>query len=239
MNKTRGKTHPDAYPINPPEPPNNAWRILQITAEFVDGYERLHHVRPAVTVFGSARLDEQNIQYQAAVDIGKKLSDLGYAIITGGGPGIMEAANVGASMGKSLSIGLNIDLPLQEPPNSNQDISLRYRFFFTRKAMLTKHSMAYIFMPGGFGTIDELFDILTLIQTKKKKPLPIILYNSQHWEGLVSWMKSTLVEAGTISQNDMSLFYVVDTAKEVIDIISQFNEGSSNFSTKPQKIDFY
>ena len=198
-----------------------SWNILKITSELVDGYERLDNIAPAVSIFGSARLKENDKYYKSAHAIAKALSNKGFAVITGGGGGIMEAANKGAIEGLSPSIGLNISLPFEQTPNSHQDISLFYRYFFTRKAMFIKHSMAYIAMPGGFGTFDELFDIATLIQTKKKAPMPIILFGKSFWGGLMEWINSTLVESGVVNKSDAELLVLVDSIEEAVDIIEQ------------------
>ncbi len=216
MNKLRQTPHPDANGRTPYAEPKSTWKLFQIIAEFVDGFEYLDHIQPAVSIFGSARAKPGDDDYEKAIEIAKHLSDAGYAVITGGGPGIMNAANTGASMGKSLSIGLNIELPHEQHPNENQDISLRYRYFFTRKAMFIRHSIAYIVMPGGFGTLDELFSILTLIQTKKKRQFPIYLVDSNYWKGLMDWIKNTLMKEEKISPNDLSLLQIVDTPEEIL-----------------------
>lgn len=238
MNKTRGKIHTKAYPKITPTDVGQTWKIFQIIAEFVEGYERLAHVKPAISIFGSARLKPKNELYQAALDTAKTLSDAGFSIITGGGPGIMEAANRGASEGKSLSIGLNIDLPFEESANDSQDISLRYRFFFTRKTMFIKHSTAYICMPGGFGTIDEMFDILTLIQTKKKRLLPVYLFHRPFWSGLYDWMKDTLIENGTIDPKDMDLLTLVDSKEEILEHLNHHLKYVIDDIKKSEEADF-
>ena len=201
------------------------WNIMKITSELVEGYERLDNIAPAVSIFGSARLKENDKYYKSAHAIAKALSDKGFAVISGGGGGIMEAANKGATEGLSPSIGLNISLPFEQSPNQHQDISLFYRYFFTRKAMFIKHSMAYIAMPGGFGTFDELFDIATLIQTKKKATMPIILFGKSFWGGLLEWINTTLVESGVVSKCDTKMLVLVDSVDEVVKIIEQHHKN--------------
>ncbi|MGQ4002277.1 TIGR00730 family Rossman fold protein [Francisellaceae bacterium CB299] len=196
------------------------WNIMKITSELVEGYERLDKITPAISIFGSARIKSDNKYYKETEALAEKLSNHGFAIITGGGPGIMEAGNKGAYQGCSASIGLNITLPHEQQPNQYQDIDLLYRYFFTRKAMFIKHSMAYIVMPGGFGTLDELFDTTTLIQTKKKAQMPIILYGKDFWSGLMDWVKTTMLEFDVISHDDLKLLHLVDSADEAIEIIA-------------------
>ena len=213
------------------------WNIMKITSELVEGCERLDNLTPAISIFGSARLKLDNKYYKKTETLAKKLSNHGFTIITGGGPGIMEAGNKGASQGNSASVGLNITLPREQQPNSYQDISLIYRYFFTRKAMFIKHSMAYIVMPGGFGTLDELFDTATLIQTKKKAQMPIILYGKDFWCGLMGWIKTAMIDLGVISQDDLKLLHLVDTDEEVINIISNHYNNTYN-SAEHAKIVF-
>ncbi|MXB73256.1 TIGR00730 family Rossman fold protein, partial [Francisella tularensis] len=173
------------------------------------------------SIFGSARISKDDRYYKDTVELAKSLSDHGFAVITGGGPGIMEAGNKGAQQGSCSSIGLNITLPHEQRPNQYQDIFLIYRYFFTRKAMFIKHSMSYIIMPGGFGTLDELFDITTLIQTGKKVKMPIILYGKDFWGGLMEWIKTTLVGKGAISEEEVNLLTLVDSIDETIEIIAE------------------
>ncbi|PCI19171.1 MAG: TIGR00730 family Rossman fold protein [Piscirickettsiaceae bacterium] len=201
-----------------------AWKIFQIIAEFVDGFEQLSHVRPAISVYGSARLKEDHPDYQRAQAISLALSDAGFSVISGGGPGIMEAANKGAFEGASTSIGLNIQLPHEQQSNPYQDISLNFRHFFARKVMFVKYAAAYVVLPGGFGTLDELAEILTLVQTGKTRKIPIILINREFWNGLLDWFKGTLVTAGTISESDLELIQICETPDEVLDIIFDFYE---------------
>lgn len=195
------------------------WNILKISSELVEGYERLDNLTPAISIFGSARIKETNKYYKQTVDLAEMLSNHGFSIITGGGPGIMEAGNKGACSGSSKSVGLNITLPHEQLPNKYQDISLIYRYFFTRKAMFIKHSMAYVVMPGGFGTMDELFDISTLVQTGKKSHMPVILFGKDFWGGLMDWIKTTMIESEVIDENDLKILHLVDSIDETIEII--------------------
>jgi len=201
-----------------------AWKIFQIVAEFVEGFEQLSHVRPAVSVYGSARLKEDHPDYQRAEAISLALSDAGFAVISGGGPGIMEAANKGAFKGSSSSIGLNINLPHEQCTNPYQDISLNFRHFFARKVMFVKYASAYVVLPGGFGTLDELAEILTLVQTGKSRKIPIILVNKEFWSGLLDWFKDTLVANNTIAEGDLELMHICETPEEVLDVIFDFYE---------------
>lgn len=210
-----------------PPLPRESWKIFQIMAEFVEGFERLSSVEPAVSIFGSARFTPDNPYYQLAEEIARKLSDSGFAVISGGGPGIMEAANKGAFAGESPSIGLNISLPHEQTSNEYQDVSLMFKHFFARKVMFVKYASAYVVLPGGFGTLDELAESLTLAQTGKTRKIPIILVGSQFWAGLLDWFKqSLLLEAQCISPEDLDLFSVVDDADEVLKIIFAHYEQS-------------
>lgn len=196
-----------------------AWDIMKITSELVEGYERLDNITPAVSIFGSARLREGDKHYEVTKKLANRLSQEGFSVITGGGPGIMEAANQGAYEGNSISVGLNITLPHEQRANNYQDASLFYRYFFTRKAMFVKHSMAYVVMPGGFGTLDELFDITTLVQTKKKAYMPIILFGKDFWEGLLDWINTVMIDKGVINNEDRMLLHLVDDIDEACEII--------------------
>lgn len=200
---------------------SETWRVFRIQSELVEGFEALNEIGPAVTIFGSSRLAEGNKYYDAAVEVAKMLADDGFAIITGGGPGVMEGANRGAKKGKAPSIGLNIEIHTEQHPNKYQDLSLSFRYFFIRKLMFIKYAMAYIIFPGGFGTMDEMFEALTLAQTKKIENFPIILYGSEYWKGLIDWMKNTLVPNGTIGREDFALFSVVDSAEEIRFLINE------------------
>ncbi len=200
---------------------SETWRVFRIQSELVEGFETLHDLGPAVTIFGSARLPQENRYYEDALTLAKMLADDGFAIITGGGPGIMEGANKGAKKGKAHSVGLNIEIPSEQVPNRYQDVSLSFRYFFIRKLMFIKYAIAFIIFPGGFGTMDELFEALTLSQTKRIQSFPIILYGSEYWKGLIDWMKNTLVRNGTIAREDFALFSLVDTPEEVRFLINE------------------
>ena len=193
---------------------SEAWRVFRIQSELVDGIEKLAKLGNAVSIYGSARLREDSPYYQQAFELGRRLSLQNIAVITGGGPGIMEAANRGAMEGPGASVGLNITLPEEQVNNPYQDISLSFRYFFVRKFMFVKHAVGFVIFPGGFGTIDELFEALTLVQTNKVKPFPIVLVCKDYWEGLIDWMKKTMESSGCISKADRSLLHVVDTAEE-------------------------
>jgi len=200
---------------------SETWRVFRIQSELVEGFETLNDIGPAVTIFGSARLSAGHKYYDDAVAVARMLADDGFAIITGGGPGVMEGANRGAKKGKAPSIGLNIEIPMEQHPNKYQDISLSFRYFFIRKLMFIKYAMAYIIFPGGFGTVDEMFESLTLAQTKKIQNFPIILYGSEYWKGLIDWMTKTLVPNGTIGREDFALFSLVDTPEEIRFLINE------------------
>jgi uncharacterized protein (TIGR00730 family) len=196
-----------------------SWKIFQIMAEFVEGFERLAQIKPSVSIFGSARIVPDHPYYKQAEDIARALSDAGFAVVSGGGPGIMEAANKGAFAGKSPSVGLNIQLPHEQGTNTYQDISLQFRHFFTRKVMFVKYASAYVVLPGGFGTLDELAEILTLVQTGKTARIPIILVHSNFWEGLIDWFKHTLVSKGVIDPADLGLLKLLDQPDQVVNAI--------------------
>jgi hypothetical protein len=199
-----------------------SWKIFQIMAEFVNGYEQLASIKPSVSVFGSARIMPEHASYKKAETISRLLSDAGFSVVSGGGPGIMEAANKGAFAGKSASIGLNIELPREQRSNAYQDISLNFQHFFSRKVMFVKYASAYIVLPGGFGTLDEMAEILTLIQTGKSRKIPIILVESSFWSGLIDWFENTLMAQGTINKSDLDLIQVIDEPDEVVNAIFDF-----------------
>ena len=199
-----------------------SWKIFQIMAEFVDGFEHLARIKPSVSIFGSARTEPDHPHYLKAEKIARLLSDAGFSVVSGGGPGIMEAANKGAFAGKSSSIGLNIELPHEQNSNPYQNISLSFRHFFTRKVMFVKYAAAYIVCPGGFGTLDEMAEILTLIQTGKSRKIPIILVESEFWSGLLEWFKTSLVANGTIDESDLELIQVIDEPQQVVDAIFEY-----------------
>lgn len=203
-----------------------SWRILRIQGEFVEAIDALHKLPPAVTVFGSARLPEESPHYQTAVQCGGLLADAGFAVITGGGPGIMEAANKGAFENGGTSVGLNISLPKEQEANPYQTLELDFRYFFIRKVMFVKYAIGFVIFPGGFGTLDEFFESLTLIQTLKIKPFPVVLVGSDYWGSLVDWMRSSLAEQfETIGKDDLDLFSVVDDPKDAVEIIHDHFTG--------------
>ena len=207
-------------------------RMFRIMGELVQGFEEMSDVGKAVTIFGSARLGEDSEVYQKAVQLARDLAGCGYTIITGGGPGIMEAGNRGAFETEGRSVGLNITLPHEQSPNGYQTDSLNFKYFFTRKVMLVKYSTAFVVFPGGFGTIDELFEALTLIQTRKIKPFPVYLIGVEFWRGLLQWLQGTLLRMGVISEEDMHLFKVVDDISTIPDEIDLYyqteNHGGFN-----------
>ena len=204
---------------------DDSWALFKIMSEFVEGYESLRRIGPCVSIFGSARTDATEPQYlQAATDIAEKLTKKGFGIITGGGPGIMEAANKGAQKGSGPSVGLNIDLPFEQSSNPyiDPDKNLNFDYFFARKVMFVKYSQAFVVMPGGFGTLDELFEAITLVQTGKIDRFPIILYGAEFWEGLKNWVNTTLKGTGKISPNDTDLIRIANDADGVVEIIEDF-----------------
>lgn len=211
--------HPGMTPIDDSALSRESWKIFQIMAEFVEGFERLARISPSVSIFGSARFAPDHPYYKLTEDIARALSDAGFSVVSGGGPGIMEAANKGAFAGKSPSVGLNIQLPHEQLGNPYQDIRLSFRHFFSRKVMFVKYAAAYVVMPGGFGTLDELAEILTLVQTGKTRRIPIILVHSPFWNGLIDWFRDTLVAEKTISPEDMDLFQVLDQPQDVVNAI--------------------
>jgi uncharacterized protein (TIGR00730 family) len=195
------------------------WRVLRIQSEFVEGFGLLAELPRAVSVFGSARTPRDHPHYAAGVAIGAALAEAGYAVMTGGGPGAMEAANRGASEAGGLSVGLGIELPFEQDLNEWVDVGIAFRYFFVRKTMFVKYAQAFVILPGGFGTLDELFEALTLVQTRKVTRFPVILFGSAYWSGLVDWIRSTLAETGTINAADLELFTVTDDVAEVIAVI--------------------
>ena len=206
-----------------PPPPDfttqDPWRILRIQGELVEGFDALSKIGPAVAIFGSARLKNDNPYYQATIQIAELLATAGFAVISGGGPGIMEAANLGAFQTNGTSVGCGIQLPHEPVPNLYQTIALKFRYFFVRKLMFIKYAVAFVIMPGGFGTLDEFFEALTLVQTDKIDHFPIVLYGSTFWDGLKRWMQEQLLAAGCITEPDLRLFKVVDNPLEVSQII--------------------
>jgi hypothetical protein len=199
---------------------SDTWRVFRIMAELVEGFEALNNIGPAVTIFGSARLAPGSPYYNTCLKVAERLARDGFAVISGGGPGIMEAANKGAQNANGTSVGLNIELPMEQSPNVFQDIKVDFRYFFVRKLMFVKYAVGYVIFPGGFGTMDELFEALTLIQTKKIRGFPVVLVGSDYWKGLIDWMKQTMLVMGNISPEDIDLLHIVDEPDEVCDIIT-------------------
>ena len=200
----------------------DTWRIFRIMSEFVDGFEALSKIGKAVSIFGSARTKPENRHYKLAEEIAYHIAKAGYAIITGSGPGLMEAANKGAQRAKGYSIGLNIQLPREQKPNKFVDTVLSFRYFFVRKVMFVKYAKAFVILPGGFGTLDEFFEAITLIQTNRIPKFPVILFDSKYWKPLLEWLKTTVYSQGNISKEDMNLFVLADEPKEVALVIKRF-----------------
>jgi hypothetical protein len=198
------------------------WRVFRIMAEFVEGFEVLSKIEKAVSIFGSSRLKPDNKYYKLAEEIGYLLAKAGYAIITGSGPGLMEAANKGAKRAKGKSIGLNIQIPHEQRPNPYVDQLLDFRYFFVRKVLFVKYAKAFVIMPGGYGTLDEFSEALNLIQTERISRFPVILFGSEYWQGMVDWLKSTVFKKGNISQSDLDIFTVTDSPEEVVEIVKKF-----------------
>ncbi len=199
-----------------------AWRLFKIVGEFVEGTDTLHDIGPAVSIFGSARTSPEDPIYKKTEEIAELFAKNNFAVITGGGGGIMEAANKGAARANGVSIGLNILLPFEQTPNKYSNVNLNFKYFFIRKVMFVKYASAYIIMPGGFGTLDELFEAVTLIQTKRIKPLPVILVGSDYWSGLVDWIKLRLVEEKKISPDDIEIFQVLDHPEEILKAVQKY-----------------
>jgi hypothetical protein len=214
--------HADASLLTRPTDPDfihsEPWRALRILGEFVDGFDALARVGPAVSVFGSARIAEEDRHYGLARDVGRLLAERGYAVITGGGPGLMEAANRGAAEAGGMSVGCTIELPDEQAVNDYVSLAIAFRYFFVRKTMFVKYSEAYIVFPGGYGTMDELFESLTLIQTGKALSFPVVLCGTAHWAGLVRWVQARLLEDGLIEREDMDLFRMSDDPEEIVEM---------------------
>ena len=202
-----------------------AWRLLGIMAEFQMAADRLNGVRPAVSMFGSARVQSDHAYYETAKTIARKLSDAGFAVISGGGPGLMEAVNSGAHAGRAPAIGLNILLPHEQAGNEYKDISLNFRYFFARKMMFVRFASAYVVLPGGYGTLDELSECLTLVQTGKSRRIPIILVGGTYWQGLLAWLRDTVAAEGMIGEHDIGLMRVIDEPDAVVEAIFEFYES--------------
>jgi len=204
------------------------WRVFRIMAEFVEGFHALSNIGPAVSIFGSARTNKKHKGYKAAEKTAELLVNEGYAVITGAGPGIMEASNKGAKGIKGKSIGLNIDLPMEQKPNKHINHLINFHYFFCRKVMFVKYAGAFVIFPGGFGTLDELFESLTLIQTQRSEQFPVILYDNQFWSGLIDWIKKSVLKAKNIDREDLEMFRIVDTPEEVIEKINAFYAAKKN-----------
>ena len=198
-----------------------SWRMFRILSEFVDGVEMMSDIPPGVSIFGSARVPPDSPEYAAAEELGRLLAQAGFSVITGGGGGVMEAGNKGAAEAGGHSVGLNIELPFEQRPNPYANVRLNFRYFFVRKVVFVKYSVAYVVMPGGFGTLDELSEAITLIQTKRIRPFPVFLVGSDYWRGFVDWVNSTMLSAGKISPGDMDLFTVIDDPGQVVQLIKK------------------
>ena len=200
---------------------SESWRLFKILGEFVEGVEKLHDLGPAVTIFGSARIQEDSPYYKAAVDLARRLAENGFGVITGGGGGVMEAANRGAAEKNGNSVGLNIILPREQVPNPYANIQIEFDYFFVRKVMFIKYACAYVIMPGGFGTLDEFFEAVTLIQTDRIKPLPVVLFGTEYWSGLMEWIRERLLENKMISPQDLDIIYMTDDPEEIVKIVKR------------------
>ncbi|CAN5458743.1 TIGR00730 family Rossman fold protein [soil metagenome] len=226
-------TTEDEILLRSPEPSDvfkssDSWRVFRILGEFVGGFDSLATITRGVTVFGSARTGENNENYIAARETGRLLAEAGFEVITGGGPGIMEAANRGAFEAGKVSVGCNIELPFEQIPNPYQTKSLTFKYFFVRKTMFIKYSNAYVIFPGGYGTMDEVFEALTLIQTRKIRNFPIVLFNSQYWRGLLSWMTSTMLHDKNINAKDLGLIHLTDSQTDAVDFIIERHEENNH-----------
>lgn len=241
--------------VNPPHSPNvtqdeqllqapqasdfthtDTWRVFRIMGEFVEGFDELAHITRGVSLFGSARTAPDNPQYKAAQETAALLVKAGFEIITGGGPGIMEAANRGAIEAGGVSVGCNIELPFEQRPNPYQTHSITFKYFFVRKTMFIKYSSAFVIFPGGFGTLDELFEALTLIQTQKIRNFPVILFGTDFWRGMLEWIKGPLAEEGKISASDLDLLHLTDSPQETVDIILRASDSLSQINGRPGDI---
>ncbi len=209
------------------------WRVFRIMSEFVEGFDEMSHIGPAVTVFGSARTKPRDKYYKATVDLSRRLAENNYAVITGGGPGIMEAANKGAAEGGGKSVGLNIKLPFEQCGNPYSNISVDFHYFFARKVCLAKYSSAFVYMPGGFGTMDEFFEILTLVQTRKVPRFPLICFGRSYWSGLLKWANGTLKRGKYISPEDTDLVTITDSPSKAVKIINDFHAKTGDQTTPP------
>ena len=210
------------------------WRVLRIQSEFVEGFGALAELGRAISVFGSARVHQDDPEYALAIEVGKRLAEAGYAVITGGGPGAMEAANKGACLAGGVSVGLGIELPFEQGMNEWVDIGVDFRYFFARKTMFVKYAQGFIVLPGGFGTFDELFEALVLVQTKKVTSFPVVLLGHAYWDGLVDWLRSTVLPGGKIAERDLSLFTVTDDPAEAVSIVVSADAGLTLDGRPPQ-----
>ena len=215
------------YEINQLEK-QESWRLFRIIGEFVEGFDELPNYLPAVTVYGSARIKEGSPYYDLARELGRALTDAGYTVTTGGGPGLMESANRGAFERGGTSIGLNVELPREQKPNRYLSVALSFRYFFVRKVMLVKYATAFILLPGGYGTLDEFFETVTLIQTRKIRPFPVVLMGRAYWSGLVTWMRERMLADGLISPEDLELFHVTDDVQDAVAHVNRFRQGQDD-----------
>lgn len=212
------------------------WRIFRIMAEFVEAFDTMSHVGPSITIFGSARTKKTSPDYQAAEAIAHGLAKNGFAVITGGGGGIMEAANKGAAKGRGKSVGLNIDLPFEQKPNRFSNVKVNFHYFFSRKVCLAKYSMGYVYMPGGFGTLDEFFEVITLIQTRRIPEFPIVLFGKKYWSGLFKWIETTVEKEGLISKGDRDFVTITDDPGEAVEIFLEYRRRVGVPTTLPANL---
>jgi len=212
------------------------WRIFRIMAEFVDSFETLSQVGPAVTIFGSARASTRDRHYKTAVELGRGLAKHNFAVITGGGPGIMEAANKGAAEAKGKSVGLNIELPFEQKSNRYANVPIHFHYFFSRKVCFVKYSIGFVFMPGGFGTLDEFFEIITLVQTQRIPRFPLILFGSHYWKGLLQWLQATVEHNRFINPDDLELLTLTDDVREAIELIVDYQRRVGAPETRPKAL---
>lgn len=215
------------YPINDFKS-GESWRLFKIMGEFVEGIDSLHPLGPAVSIFGSARTPQDHPYYKKAEEVANAFGQKGYAVITGGGGGIMEAANKGASSADVDSVGLNITLPFEQKPNPFATTQIEFKYFFVRKVMFLKYAQAYIIMPGGFGTLDELFETITLIQTRRIRKVPVILVGTEYWSGLLDWVKDKFLKEKMISEKDLDLFHLLDDSQKIVSVVENFKEKETD-----------
>lgn len=235
MNDRRITSHHEPTEADEVELARESWKIFQIMAEFVEGFQKLAGIRPSVSMFGSARLKPDHPWYDKGEEIAALLSNAGFSVVSGGGPGLMEAFNKGAITGRSPSVGLNIQLPHEQQSNAYQDISLYFKHFFARKVMFVKYATAYVVLPGGFGTLDELAEILTLIQTGTSRRIPVILVAPEFWQGLTDWFRDTLVEQGMIDREDLDILQMVSEPQQVLEAIFRYYEHRGFEPTPEEK----